>query len=136
MNLTDLLTAAGGGDSVGKLAGKLAFGTIDCFLLWRLTGGTVHATDASNASRTLIYNIHTQDWDDDLLALFSIPRELLPDVRDCAADYGIAGDACLGGGDAFDAGVACPVVLEATHRGALEHCTLEALLEHAIATEV
>lgn len=78
-------------------AGKLAFGTVDCFLLWRLTGGRVHATDATNASRTLLFNIHTQDWDDDLLALFSIPRELLPDVRDCAADYGIAVDACLGG---------------------------------------
>lgn len=67
---------------------RLAFGTIDCFLLWRLTGGRVHATDATNASRTLLFNIHTQDWDDDLLALFDIPRGLLPDVRDCAADFG------------------------------------------------
>ncbi len=78
-------------------AGKLAFGTIDCFLLWRLTGGQVHATDATNASRTLLFNIHTQEWDDDLLEIFSIPRELLPDVRDCAADYGLARDAILGG---------------------------------------
>jgi len=68
--------------------GKLAFGTVDCFLLWRLTGGRVHATDATNASRTLLYNIHTQEWDDDLLALFNVPRSLLPDVRDCAADFG------------------------------------------------
>ena len=68
--------------------GELAFGTVDSFLLWRLTGGRVHATDATNASRTLLYNIHRGDWDDDLLALFKIPRALLPQVRDCAADYG------------------------------------------------
>ena len=78
-------------------AGKLAFGTIDSFLLWRLTGGRVHATDATNASRTLLFNIHTQEWDEDLLELFSIPRSLLPDVRDCAADFGIAGGDSLGG---------------------------------------
>ncbi len=77
--------------------GELAFGTIDSFLLWRLTGGRVHATDATNASRTLLFNIHTQDWDGELLDLFGIPRELLPEVRDCAADFGVAGDACLGG---------------------------------------
>ncbi|MEL7185608.1 MAG: glycerol kinase GlpK [Pseudomonadota bacterium] len=69
-------------------AGQLAFGTIDCFLLWRLTGGRVHATDASNASRTMLFNIHTQEWDDELLALFNVPRELLPDVRDCAGEFG------------------------------------------------
>jgi glycerol kinase len=68
--------------------GQLAFGTVDCFLLWRLTGGRVHATDATNASRTLLFNIHTQDWDDDLLALFDVPRSLLPEVHDCAADFG------------------------------------------------
>ena len=78
-------------------AGKLAFGTIDAFLLWRLTGGRVHATDATNASRTLLFNIHTQSWDEDLLATFGIPHSLLPDVRDCAADYGIATADCLGG---------------------------------------
>jgi glycerol kinase len=78
-------------------AGKLAFGTIDSFLLWRLTGGRVHATDATNASRTLLFNIHTQDWDEELLAMFNIPRALLPEVRDCAADFGVAVDACLGG---------------------------------------
>jgi len=78
-------------------AGKLAFGTIDSFLLWRLTGGRVHATDATNASRTLLFNIHTQEWDDELLAMFSVPRVLLPDVRDCADDYGIAVGECVGG---------------------------------------
>ncbi len=78
-------------------AGKLAFGTIDSFLLWRLTGGEVHATDATNASRTLLFNIHTRQWDDELLELFSIPRAMLPEVRDCAADFGIASDDALGG---------------------------------------
>jgi glycerol kinase len=77
-------------------SGKLAFGTVDCFLLWRLTGGKVHATDATNASRTLLFNIHTQQWDDELLRLFSIPRALLPDVRDCAADYGETDKSLLG----------------------------------------
>jgi glycerol kinase len=78
-------------------AGKLAFGTIDCFLLWRLTGGKKHATDASNASRTLLFNIHSQQWDDELLKIFNIPRQLLPEVMDCAANFGVATDPCLGG---------------------------------------
>jgi len=77
--------------------GRLAFGTVDSFLLWRLTGGRVHATDASNASRTLLFNIHSQQWDDDLLALFDIPRSMLPDVLDCAADFGETDDATVGG---------------------------------------
>ena len=79
-------------------AGKLAFGTVDSFLLWRLTGGRVHATDASNASRTMLFNVHTQEWDDDLLALFDVPASLLPDVRDCAAEYGSTDQDLLGGG--------------------------------------
>ncbi len=78
-------------------AGKLAFGTVDSFLLWRLTGGRVHATDATNASRTLLFNIHTQEWDEELLEIFSVPRELLPEVRDCADDFGTAVDDCIGG---------------------------------------
>lgn len=69
--------------------GELAFGTVDSFLLWRLTQGQVHATDATNASRTLLFNIHTQEWDDDLLALFNIPKAILPQVKDSAADYGV-----------------------------------------------
>jgi glycerol kinase len=68
--------------------GELAFGTIDSFLLWRLTGGAVHATDATNASRTMLYDIHRQDWDDDLLALLGIPRAVLPEVKDCSAMFG------------------------------------------------
>jgi glycerol kinase len=69
-------------------AGRLAFGTIDTFLLWRLTGGRRHLTDATNASRTMLFNLETQDWDDDLLAAFGIPRALLPELRDSVADYG------------------------------------------------
>ena len=69
-------------------AGELAFGTIDTFLLWRLTGGRVHATDVTNASRTQLLNIASEDWDDDLLRLFNIPRALLPELRDCAAEFG------------------------------------------------
>jgi len=77
-------------------SGDLAFGTVDCFLLWRLTAGRVHATDASNASRTLLFNIHTQGWDKDLLELFGIPRSMLPDVRDCAADFGVTDASVIG----------------------------------------
>ncbi len=69
--------------------GKLAFGTIDTFLLWHLTGGKVHATDATNASRTMLFNIHTQKWDEELLQLFKIPAKILPEVKDCADDYGV-----------------------------------------------
>jgi len=68
--------------------GDLAFGTIDCFLLWRLTGGAVHATDATNAARTLLFDIHRQQWDDELLAIFRVPRALLPEVRDTAGSFG------------------------------------------------
>ena len=78
--------------------GELAFGTIDSFLLWRLTGGREHRTDATNASRTLLFNIHDQDWDPELLDLFGIPASLLPQVMDSAADFGqIVGNDRLGG---------------------------------------
>lgn len=68
--------------------GELAFGTIDSWLVWNLTSGRVHVTDASNASRTMLYNIHTGDWDNDLLKLFGIPRSILPEVRSCSEVYG------------------------------------------------
>lgn len=68
--------------------GDLLFGTIDSFLLWHLTGGKSHKTDATNASRTMLFNIHKQQWDKDLLALFSIPESMLPEVCDCSADFG------------------------------------------------
>ncbi len=68
-------------------AGELAFGTVDSFLLWRLTDGAVHATDATNASRTLLFNIDTGAWDDGLLALFDIPASMMPDVRDTAGHF-------------------------------------------------
>ncbi|MDR5901335.1 glycerol kinase GlpK [Halomonas icarae] len=69
--------------------GELAFGTVDTFLIWRLTGGRVHATDATNASRTALFNIHEQCWDEALLALFDIPASLLPEVKDSSDDFGV-----------------------------------------------
>lgn len=70
--------------------GDLAFGTVDSWLLWNLTGGKVHATDATNASRTMLFNIRTQQWDDDLLKLLNIPRAILPEVKDNIAAFGTA----------------------------------------------
>jgi glycerol kinase len=69
--------------------GELAFGTVDSWLIWNLTGGAVHATDATNAARTMLYDIHKGAWCPDLCALLDIPMALLPDVRDCAADFGL-----------------------------------------------
>ena len=68
--------------------GEIAFGTVDTFLIWKLTGGKVHATDATNAARTLIYNIASGEWDAEICALLDIPMQILPEVKDCAADYG------------------------------------------------
>jgi len=85
--------------------GELAAGTIDSFLLWRLTGGKVHATDASNASRTMLFDIHRGVWDEELLRLFTVPASLLPEVRDNAADFGetsVLGRPVLIGGMAGD----------------------------------
>ena len=76
--------------------GELAFGTIETYLIWRLTGGKVHATDASNACRTLLYNLQTGDWDDELLRLFRVPRALLPEIKDNADDFGTSDKAVLG----------------------------------------
>ena len=77
-------------------AGKLAFGTVDCFLLWRLTGGRVHATDATNACRTMLFDISANDWNDDLLRLLNVPRALLPQVMDCDAEFGTTDAALFG----------------------------------------
>jgi glycerol kinase len=76
--------------------GELAFGTVESYLIWRLTGGAVHATDATNASRTLLYNISTGGWDDELLELFRVPRALLPVVKDNADDFGTSDPSILG----------------------------------------
>ena len=84
-------------------AGELAFGTMDSWLLWNLTQGSAHATDATNASRTMLYNIHQGVWDRELLALFNIPAALLPEVKDCAAHYGTTS---LLGGDIAILGIA------------------------------
>ena len=70
--------------------GDLAFGTVDSFLIWRSTGGRTHVTDATNASRTLLLNIHSGQWDEELLRLFRVPRAMMPEVCDCAADFGMA----------------------------------------------
>jgi len=78
-------------DGARELAakGKLAFGTVDSFLIWRLTEGKVHATDATNASRTNLFNIHTQEWDAELIKLFDVPLSGLPEVKDCVDDFGV-----------------------------------------------
>ena len=79
-------------------AGELAFGTVDSFLLWRLTGGRVHATDATNASRTSLFNILTGEWDEALLEIFGVPRAVLPEVKDSAAPFGVTDPAAIGQG--------------------------------------
>jgi glycerol kinase len=78
-------------------AGELAFGTIDSFLLWRLTGGKVHATDATNAARTMLLDINEGVWDEALCKIFGVPMALLPDVRDCAGDFGVTAPELFGG---------------------------------------
>lgn len=77
-------------------AGELAFGTVDSYLLWKLTGGAVHSTDITNASRTMLYNIVEQRWDEELLSLFNIPSSLLPEVKDNIAPFGVTETSVLG----------------------------------------
>jgi len=72
--------------------GELAFGTIDSWLVWKLTGGEVHTTDVSNASRTMLLNIHTVEWDDELLKIFSVPTSILPEVKPSSKIYGVTGN--------------------------------------------
>ena len=79
------------------LDGRLAFGTIDSFLLWRLTGGKVHATDATNAARTALLDIAAGSWDDSLCRIFGVPRAMLPEVRDCAGEFGFSVPKLFGG---------------------------------------
>ncbi len=76
--------------------GELAFGTVDTYLLWRLTGGKVHATDATNASRTLLFDIHNGRWDDELMALLGVPKSVLPEVRDSSAAFGMTDPTLFG----------------------------------------
>jgi glycerol kinase len=88
-------------DTVGGLRaraekGEVLFGTVDCFLLWRLTGGRVHATDVSNASRTLLLNLHTLTWDEELLRILRVPAAMLPEVRGCSEVYGHSEPGLLG----------------------------------------
>lgn len=77
-------------------AGELCFGTIDSWLIWNLTGGRVHKTDATNASRTMLFNIIEGAWDDELLDLFEVPRAMLPEVQDCMADFGMTEECVFG----------------------------------------
>jgi len=91
------------GARAGAERGELAFGTIDSWLLWNLSGGRLHATDATNASRTLLYNLHTPGWDPELLAFFGVPAALLPEVRDSAADFGKTDPQLFGGAIAIGA---------------------------------
>ncbi|WP_287919897.1 glycerol kinase GlpK [Comamonas sp.] len=77
--------------------GELAFGTVDSWLIWQLTGGKRHVTDVSNASRTMLFNVHTNQWDSDLLALLGIPASLMPEVLPSAADFGKTAEDVLGG---------------------------------------
>ena len=88
------------------LKGEILFGTIDTWLIWKMTGGTVHATDHTNASRTLIYNIHTLSWDAELLNLFQIPLCILPQVKPSAGNFGFTDPACFAGIKTAIAGVA------------------------------
>ncbi|MGE4327053.1 MAG: FGGY family carbohydrate kinase, partial [Pseudodonghicola sp.] len=78
------------------MRGELAFGTIDSFLIWRLTGGRVHATDATNAARTLLFDIHQGVWSAEICALLDVPMDMLPEVKDSAADFGLTVPALLG----------------------------------------
>ncbi|NOR74367.1 MAG: glycerol kinase, partial [Draconibacterium sp.] len=77
-------------------AGKLAFGTVDTWLIWKLTNGSLHITDVSNASRTLIYNIHSLQWDEELLEIIDVPVEMLPDVRPSSEKYGFTSEEYFG----------------------------------------
>ncbi len=84
-----ILDNVDGGVRARAEAGELVFGTVDSFLIWRLTDGAAHVTDATNAARTMLYDIHRGCWDEEICALLNIPMEMLPEVRDCAADFGV-----------------------------------------------
>jgi glycerol kinase len=78
------------------VAGEVLFGTVDSFLIWRLTGGRVHATDVTNASRTLLFDIHRMEWSDELCGIFGVPRAMLPEVRPSSGDFGVVDPGVLG----------------------------------------
>ena len=91
-----LLDNVDGARAKGK-AGKLMFGTVDSYLIWKLSGGVSHVTDATNAARTMLYNIREGGWDADICARFDIPMDMLPEVRDCASDFGTTRPDLFGG---------------------------------------
>lgn len=86
--------------------GELAFGTVDSWLVWKLTNGKVHVTDPSNASRTMLFNIHDMDWDDELLEIFQVPRSMMPEVKSSSEVYGTVAPELLHGGEVPIAGIA------------------------------
>ena len=86
--------------------GKLLFGTVDTWLIWKMTGGKAHVTDYSNASRTMMFNIHTLEWDDEILDILNIPKVMLPEVCDSSKVYGETTDELFGGGPIKIAGAA------------------------------
>ncbi|WP_026960945.1 glycerol kinase GlpK [Alicyclobacillus herbarius] len=86
--------------------GELLFGTVDTWLIWHLTRGRVHVTDYTNASRTMLFNIHTLDWDNELLRILDIPRAMLPEVRSCSEVYGYTDERTFGGAEIPIAGIA------------------------------
>ncbi|MBI3359914.1 MAG: glycerol kinase, partial [Chloroflexi bacterium] len=107
--------------------GELAFGTVDTFLLWRLSGGRLHVTDVSNASRTLLFNIRLLDWDDEILAHLKIPRSLLPELRASSAVYGESDPAIFGAaiplaGDAGDQQAATASSRDTRHPSPVTYC--------------
>ena len=79
------------------MRGEVLFGTVDSFLIWRLTGGRVHATDATNASRTLLFDIERMEWSDELCSMLGVSRGILPEVRPSSGDFGVTDPALLGG---------------------------------------
>ncbi len=110
-------------------AGELAFGTVDSWLLWKMTGGKVHATDVSNASRTMLFNIHTLDWDDEMLEILEVPRSMLPEVKPSSGIFGHT-DAELFGSEIPIAGIA------GDQQSALfgQMCTVEGMVKNTYGT--
>jgi glycerol kinase len=112
--------------------GELAFGTVDTYLLWRLTGGKAHATDATNASRTLLFDIHRGRWDDELLTLLGVPASVLPEVRDSSAAFGVT-DPALFGGPTY--GTGCFAVLNTGSAAAISNNKLLTTIAYQLGGE-
>ena len=112
---------------------ELAFGTIDSWLIWNLTKGKTHATDVTNASRTMLWNLKSRDWDPDLLKLFGVPREILPEVRESRGDYGVTDPLLLGAAIPIQ-GVAAISKRQASARPVSHRVTLSPLMERGVSS--